>query len=379
MLSRLRVKGLWSLAEVEVDFTPLSVVLGANGAGKSSLLNVFRLVRAMVGRGLAAFVEEMGGAASVLHYGPKVTRHAEIELVFDGAKGMNGYSATLVYVAPDRLVFSEERVSYQRPTGGGLIEHVIGPGAHAESYLSLLLDHLEPATPVARSVKWHLDRFCHYHFHDTSNTAALRRTGDVDDTAYLRPDGGNLAAFLLALRGRAPEAYERIRATVGRVFPRFDDFVLEPVGAPRERVMLRWRERGSAYDFGPHHLSDGTLRFIAYATLLLQPGAPRDTQSPNYPQLIVVDEPELGLHPAALALLGELLRAAPTQRIVATQSLEMMNILIAEPGELANLLLVDRDDAGSILRRPDLEALRPWLDEFDPAQMWTHGILGALP
>lgn len=379
MLQRLRVTGLWSLADITLPLHAMNVVLGANGSGKSSLLNVFRLLRAMVGRGMASFVAEMGGAASVLHYGPKTTRHATIELEFEGPKGTNGYSATLTFVAPDRLVFAEEKVWFQRDGARKRQEHTIGPGAHPESALSAAITVGDSTSAVAKSVKWHLDRYCHHHFHDTSTTAALRQTCSVADAAFLAPDGANLAAFLLSMRDSAPAAYERVRDVVRRVFPRFDDFVLEPQGVGGRSVILRWREAGRAYEFGSHHLSDGTLRFVAYAALLLQPGSPGSEQHPNFPLLVVIDEPELGLHPTALALLGEMLQTFPAQRIIATQSVDMVGHLVTEAEELERLILVERADGGSLFRRADPIALRPWLDEYAPGQLWTHGLLGALP
>lgn len=381
MLRRVRIKGLWSFADAETELGcagRLDVVLGANGAGKSSLLNVFRMLRAMTGRGLAHFVASVGGASSVLHYGPKSTPVAELELEFDGPKGLNGYGARLVHVAPDRLVYADERVWYE-PHEQPRREYSIGAGAHPESALGAAISSGDAEAGVARTVKWQLDRFCHYHFHDTSLAAAMRMSSDPNDTSYLRPDGANLAAYLHSMWVEGDAAYERVRETVARIFPRFDDFVFALSKGSSPKVSLRWRERGNSYEFGPHHLSDGTLRFLAYATLLLQSGKPGDETSPNFPQLVVVDEPELGLHPAALALLAGMLRAFPGQLLVATQSVELVNLLVESEVELRRLLLIDRDGAGSLLARPELAKLKPWLEDYAPAQLWTHGVLGALP
>jgi predicted ATPase len=375
MLKRLRVQGLWSLASVDLTLRRTNVILGANGSGKSGLLNTFRLLRAIVSRGLAGFVQDMGGAASVLHYGPKHTRHGSIELEFDGPKGTNGYEASLTYVAGDRLVFADERVWFQRDPDRPRSEHSIGPGAHTESHLGFAIDEGSVASPIAKVVKWQLDRFCHHHFHDTSMTAALRRGCDQADTAFLRSDGANLAAFLRAMRAASPEAYRRVRDAVQRVFPQFDDFVLEPSNGS---VMLRWRETGNAYDFGPHHLSDGTLRFIAFATLLLQSGDAESAAHPNFPRMIVVDEPELGLHPSALTLVGEMLHAFSAQSVIATQSVDMVGHLVTDETELDRIVLAERSGAGSSFRRADPAALRPWLEDYAPNQLWTHGLLGAL-
>ncbi|MDP3278051.1 MAG: AAA family ATPase [Deltaproteobacteria bacterium] len=379
MLTSLKVKGLWSIQEAEIQFGALNVLLGANGAGKSSLLNVFRLLRAIMSRGLSHYVGiEMGGASSVLRYGPKKTPGASLELEFRSAFGRNGYTAMLSYAAGDRLLFAEERVWFERdgqPRG----EHVIGPGGHAESQMGETLAEGHPAGRTARFAKYELDRYCHHHFHDTSMTAALRSSGSVSDTPFLHADGSNLAAFLLSMRTRDPIAYERIRGVVRLAFRQFDDFVLEPSGGSNSSVQLRWRERGNGYDFGPHQLSDGTLRFIALATLLLQPGSVNDGDYPNFPKLIVLDEPELGLHPVAMQLVAEMLRTFSAQVIVATQSVDMLGQLVADASELDRLLLVDRDANGTVFRRADRDALGPWLEDYAPTQLWTHGLIGALP
>src|SRR5262249_60548508 len=115
-------------------------------------------------------------------------------------------------------------------------------------------------------------------------------------------DEGNLPAMLYFYRERHRTVYNRIVAGVRAVAPFFDNFVLEPLRLNPKNVALHWRAKGSDYDFGPHQLSDGTLRAIALFTLLLQP-------EEDFPELVVLDEPGLGLHPAALAALADLVKA----------------------------------------------------------------------
>ena len=140
-----------------------------------------------------------------------------------------------------------------------------------------------------------------YHFHDTSDSARVKQTGDINDNFFLRGDAGNLAAFLFNLKNAFSSHYEIIRGSIRQVVPFFDDFILRPQTDNPNKIRLEWREQGSDYPFLAHQLSDGTLRFICLAALLLQP---------QPPSTIVIDEPELGLHPFAIAVLASMMRSA---------------------------------------------------------------------
>ena len=135
------------------------------------------------------------------------------------------------------------------------------------------------------------------------DTAAIRRTCSVRDNERLREEGGNLAAFLLMLRDQHQRTYEKIRDIVRLAAPFFDDFKFRPKPSNGDtNLQLEWTQKGSDYPFLVTQLSDGTLRFMALTTALLQP---------NPPSTILLDEPELGLHPYALNLLAALLKRLP--------------------------------------------------------------------
>ena len=152
-------------------------------------------------------------------------------------------------------------------------------------------------------------------FLDASATAPIKRLASINDNRRLRSDGSNLASFLYYLSRKEHSAYEMIRGTVRLVAPFFDDFILEPQALDEDKIQLEWRHRGSDAYFDASSLSDGSLRFIALATLLLQPIR-------LLPSLIILDEPELGLHPYAITMLCSLVKQAATraQVILATQS-----------------------------------------------------------
>ena len=154
-----------------------------------------------------------------------------------------------------------------------------------------------------------------YHFHDTGDHSPMKKTADVHDNRYLRSDGSNLAAFLYLLRERHRDDYDTVVQVIQQAAPFFKDFDLRPENLNPHKIRLQWRHTGTDAFFDASSLSDGTLRFIALATVFLQPEEYR-------PAVILVDEPELGLHPYAIALLASLMQQASTetQVVVSTQS-----------------------------------------------------------
>lgn len=245
--------------------------------------------------------------------------------------------------ANDELIFEAEWM------GHGGRDQPIGRG-HRETRLHEHVRVPEGEDSIAGPVV-DLLRGCRvYHFHDTSADAPVKRFVPTSDNLMLRNDAGNLAAILLALQESDDRAYRRIVGTVRQVAPFFRDFVLQPEKG--DHLRLRWRQSDSGVVFSANRMSDGTLRFVCLATLLLHP---------RLPSLVVLDEPELGLHPFAIVQLAGLLRqaAARSQVLVATQSVTLMNQF--GPDEL---IVVEREDGASTFRRRDPEQFRDWLDEY---------------
>ncbi len=206
-----------------------------------------------------------------------------------------------------------------------------------------------------------------YHFHDTSAEAGVRRPGELNDNQALRPEGANLAAFLWNLRDSNPLQAARIRDAVRLAAPFFDDFLLRPMTHAPHLIQLEWRQKGSDFPFRAVHLSDGTLRFICLATALLQPVPP---------STILVDEPELGLHPHAIELLAALFRKASStggsQIIVSTQSAALLSEFAPE-----DVVVVERERGESVFRRLDVAQLAEWLEEYGLGELWQKNVLGA--
>jgi predicted ATPase len=370
MLRRVTLNGFKSIKALDLDLRPLNVLIGANGAGKSNLVSFFKMLNEMMARRLQQYIGTTGRAQSLLHFGPKVTARIEATLEFEADNGVDAYFMRLLHAAGDTLVFAEERLSFLQ-TGLTSPKWVnLGSGGYGETLIGQAADKGDPMARVLRRL---LDHCRVYHFHDTSPTARARQYGYVGDSRWLMPDAGNLAAFLLRLREEREEnggdAYKRIVTTIRLIAPFFDDFVLEPSGPNRQDLILNWKDKGSDQIFGPHQLSDGTLRAMCLATLLLQPES-------ELPELIIVDEPELGLHPYALNVIAALFKKAShhTQILISTQSSSFLDNFEPE-----DIVTVNREGDESQFVRPDAEKLAAWLEEYSLGEIWEKNVIGGGP
>jgi predicted ATPase len=331
MLNYLEIEGYKSIKDIRLEFGALNVMIGANGAGKSNIISLFHLIDRIVESGLQLYVGQCGGADTILHFGQKVTDRISVKADFGGS----GYEFVLVPTRDDRLIFSREGYFYREPGKNEPFIVSLGSG-HKES---ILIDEAQknPGKPAARVLDMIKNRRI-YHFHDTSDTARMKQPCNINDNFFLKPDASNLAAYLFLLEKTYQPNYKKIVETIRLAAPFFNGFNLRPSPFNDQLIQLEWREKGTHTYFNAHSLSDGTLRFICLATLLLQP---------HLPSTILLDEPELGLHPYAIALLAALLKKAArkTQVIVATQSVTLVNQLSPE-----DIMVVEREETHSIFR-----------------------------
>ena len=363
-LKSICLRGYKSFQDAEVQFSDITVLLGANGAGKSNLVSFFRMLNFLSTGALQDYVGRNGGSGSLLHYGRKTTPVMQAEMQFEGNEFTTRYIIRLADAAPDTLIFTDERVVFQR-TGYPEPQEILLGAGHKESQVQ------EPEDQTCKVLSSMLSRCRSYQFHDTSSTASIRKSGYIEDAAYLRSDAGNLAAYLCALQKTRPDCYERIVDTIRLVFPFFGDFVLEPSSTNERYILLNWQEKGHPdYLFGPHQLSDGTLRFMAMTTLLLQP-------TEKMPTVIILDEPELGLHPYAISVFAGLVKsAAPnTQVILATQSTRLVDEF--EPGQIV-VLELDKE-SGTQCKHLETKKLSEWLKEYSLSELWEKNIFGGRP
>ena len=368
-LERIELKGFRSVSPrspAKIDVGDVTVLLGANGAGKSNLVLFFKMLGFMMTSSLQNFVGRQG-VSQLLFHGPKATESLEFTLYFSSETVRNTYGVKLSFGLPDRLFVSGESVTHFREEYDQPQEYFLSAGRNEVSIK-------EDTRKTSQVIAGFLSGVRAYQFHDTSDAAHIRGRSYVDNSKYLLSDGGNLAAFLKRLKeGEVFRPYyERIVRHVRRVMPQFGDFMLESLSDNERYVRLNWRDAwGNDYLFGPDQLSDGSLRFMALAALFLQP-----------PQLmsgvLVVDEPELGLHPAAIVELAGMVRIAAqnTQVLLATQSPRLVDEFSPE-----QLLIVefDKKERCSVFSRLDAEALREWLERYSLSDLWEKNVLGAQP
>lgn len=362
-LARLKISGFRSLRNVTIELEPLTVLIGANGAGKSNLLWALEMVRMLAFGSLQLFVSERGGASFLMHYGPRETPAIDIELEFHGENRENAYYVRLGYGADESLVFLAERAGYRRLASQDWRWTDLGVG-HRETRLR------EDPDPTSRTVLWWLRAINFYHFHDTSRRSPLRTRWQSDASVqYLRSDGSNLPAFLYALKiSEDPAdkaAWRRIEGSLQRVAPFVRE--LQPV-QDRLGYSLQWvDERGA--NFGPAHLSDGTLRALALITALAQPES-------TMPLVSSIDELELGLHPAALDILCGLISGAAERRqvIVSTQS-----PVILDHVDASQVVVTERHDAATEFHRLDERALQGWLEDYSLSELYDKNVFGGRP
>ncbi len=358
-LKTLTIRGFRSIELLEEFYLGrLTVMIGANGSGKSNFVDFFRMLRAIADGGFQQFVKKHGGADGFFFLGPKHTRQIQTHLVF----GENAYELDLAPGADGKIYLSDERVQYTGGHGMGKLQS-IGMG-NSES--ALIARREESANfgqgkGVPSYVYGALSSWVVYHFHDTSLLAPMRRDQAVRDNTQLRAEADNIAAFLLCLRETNDGRYEVIRDTIRLIAPFFDDFVLNPDN--NEKVRLEWRQKGSDFPFQPSQFSDGTMRFICLATAL---------QQPTPPATIVIDEPELGLHPYAISVLAEMIKSASmcTQVIVATQSPTLLDHFEPE-----NVVVAQRHDGRSVFTRLEPSDLTEWLQEYSVGELWQKNVI----
>ncbi len=359
-LKKLTIKNFKSIRDQTLELERLNIFIGANGSGKSNLIQVFRFLREIQQQNLATYSLERG-ADSLLYFGRKASNFMEFFLEFVENDLSNAYRIRLAPTDEGTLIVNREVVYFQD------WQRFSEPTSEILSFGSKEATLCTSAHGIANYVRRDLETYQLYHFHDTSETAAVKGIWEVEDNRFLRPQAENLAAFLYWLQEKNPDHFAMIQDTVRQIAPFFDEFRLAPSKLNEAKIRLEWKEKGSDAYFNASSLSDGTLRFICLTTLLLQP---------QLPAVVLLDEPELGLHPAAITLLADLLSSAATrtQVIVATQSVNLVNQF--EPEQIWT---VDREDNQSVFRQLTRQNMDGWLDNYALGELWEKNVLGARP
>ncbi|MGD0459316.1 MAG: AAA family ATPase [Terriglobia bacterium] len=396
-LKSITLRGFKTIRELK-DFQPraITVLIGPNGAGKSNFISFFRLLSwALVPPGqLQEHVAKLGGASAILYDGPEQTRGIEAHLVLTtdadpilGAPEENEYSFHLAYAAGDTLIYTEEKYRSSRSGGQTEAPWTIFTAGNREPELIKAAEvgatipstvptktkgfvrrvaEIGRARDTARTILALLQKLIVHQFHDTSEGSRLRQKWSIDDSRWLKEDAGNLAPFLYRLQQQFPKYYARILETIRLILPFFAEFELKPEFG---KVLLAWRERGTDRVFTASQAADGMLRIMALVALLEQPES-------DLPDVVILDEPELGLHPYAIEVLAGLIRSASqhAQVILATQSVSLVDRFTPE-----DIVVVNRTARESTLQRYTEAELHAWLEEYTFSELWEKNVIGGRP
>ena len=352
-LSRILIKGFKSIKECELDMKNINVLIGANGAGKSNFISIFEMLGRVLARELSFYVQRKG-VNPLLYSGKEIT--SSITAKFD--YGALAYYFDLEWTEQDSLYFREEQVNVN-----GI--DILSEGGHSESRAISAIRNAGVHIAIPQNIlipNWRV-----YQFHNTSPSSRIKAENNVADCETLLHDASNLAAFLYRLQENYSASYKKILRAIQRIAPYIKDFELKPKEQNNEQIILRWKQKDYDGILTPSQLSDGTLRFICLATLLLQP-------EKLQPSIIVIDEPELGLHPYAMSLFAELVKktAQRKQIILATQSAELLDHF-----EVEDVIVVDRTINGSEFKRLDAVKLTAWLDDdYSLGELWNKNLFG---
>ena len=372
-IESLHVEGFRTLADFKIDDLPCATMLiGANGSGKSNLLRFVEMLATTINDyRLNNFVQRHGGAGDQLFGSNKTSKRIRAQIGVRTEWGQSDYRFALAYSQPDRFIFDYEAYRFtqdgcdaKRPwqeIGNGHTEAKIIEAAQSAGSGG---GNIRTAKALAR-----LFRRCEvYQFHDTSFYSPFKTTCDPTENAYLRSDGSNLAAVLLRLERENPRRFKSICSFIQRIVPNFDRFQIEEDNTP---FLLQWRVKGMDKTIGAHLTSDGSLRFFALATLLNLPPE-------MLPDVLLLDEPELGLHPAAVVLVGHMIKVAARERqvIVATQSPQLVDVF-----GLDEIFVLELENGRTGFHRYDkgkyFEWLKEhWLDEYSTGELWEKNLIG---
>ncbi|MGL4671594.1 AAA family ATPase [Cetobacterium sp.] len=365
MIDRIVIENYKSIKKVDIKLSMINVLIGSNGAGKSNFISFFKFLSSITQKRMQIYIQEEAGAEYILYHGRKVSENlkARIELT-DGSSTY--YEFNLLPNTEGTLFFSHEGVGYR---DNSKYENYFDYSTNlAKGNETGLVDLKTETRNVQPIIVNRLNEYRIYHFHDTGKTARVKQSFNLYDNEFLYEDARNLASFLYKLQQTNKITLERIEKTIRLIAPYFDKFVLAPNPFNKEEIRIAWREKSSEMLFNANHFSDGTLRMICLITLFFQPQPPKT---------IILDEPELGLHPFALTILSDLIKKVSQngiQVIISTQSIPLV-----EKFRIEDIVVVDKIGNESVLKKLDLENLKEWLDEYSIGELWEMNLLGGRP
>ncbi len=361
-IASVEIENFKSIRKAHVELNPINILIGANGVGKSNFIGFFKLlynIRRQKLQNAIAF----NRVDNVLYFGRKVSESLKGSIIFKNNedKITNKYEFELIPDQRNSLIFKNEKGCFNRSRAHNIDWYCDQYGGREESFIFQV-------SPLQYGVEGYLKKYFSefniYHFHDTSRSSTFKQANKIKDNRWLREDGSNLAAFLYKLQQTNAGSFKVIEKTIQSIALFFDRFDLAPDGINPELIDLVWLEKGSDQYFNAYNLSDGTLRMIALTTLLLQP---------ELPKTMIIDEPELGLHPFAINKLAALIKSASekSQLIVSTQSVGLLDNFMPE-----DVLVVERKDKQTVFHRLNELDLKDWLEDYSLGELWEKNVIG---
>ena len=374
MIKRLQIENFKSIQSQFIELTNLNVLIGQNGSGKSNFISFFTFLERLIDKRLEEYIFDKGGINTFLYGGYELSQRIGVSAELSKITPLNYNYEFEIYSNGIDYQLGFEVLQELNKQGNPSTAHIANPHPNYNRHETKLYEQFagEGSAKAQKEILNYIKSFRIYHFQDTSDNAKCKLPQDIDDVYQLKREAENIAAFLFFLRNQYTSNYNQILETIRIVYPQFHDFELQEMPNAKGKIILRWSEKSSENIYFPTQISDGTLRFICLATLLLQP---QDIE--NSPQTIILDEPELGLHPFAIHVLAELIKKCALQKqvILATQSVTLINYFQPE-----DLLIVERNKEGATeFKRKDTESLKEWLEDYTLGQLWENNFLGGRP
>ncbi len=368
MLEQIRIDNFKSIKSTTINFKNTNVLIGSNGAGKSNFISFFKLLNSIVEKKLQNYIAENDGIENLLHFGQKESESIFSEVIFDSNNGelfnLHKYGFLLKPTVDNRVFFENEFFGIKRVDQKDITSLNNINNSNSESNLFEDISGIKGNKYIINKLK----TLKIYHFHDTSISAKIKKICNIEDNEILKEDGSNLAAFLYKIKIKNELTLKKIENTIKLVAPYFDSFVLKPTTQNDDYIKLLWREKNSDSLFTANNLSDGTLRMICLITLFLQ------NESLD---ILIIDEPELGLHPFAIHLLYELIDSYTKkgkQIIISTQS-----ITLIDKFSIDDIIVVDKKGKESVFKRLKEEEFKDWIDDYSTGELFEKNMFGGRP
>ena len=379
LFKEVTVQGFRCLQNLKLELRPFCVMIGANGVGKTSILDAFRLLSLSAAGRLNETVSELGGIGSILSYGSgaesirfeiakEVQGREPLAYQLELERGGTGYQ-----IVEEQLTQARSQHQQSQP-----FSHITSTRANVQYFdpeqklvrptweynpLESALSQVPKMFDEPEAFRHQLSFLHSYHHLDVGPKAPVRLPQAMKPAGLPGKNGEDLVACLYTMRESDRERFEAVEDALRAAFPRFDRLEFPPVAAGT--IAMVWRDKNLSSGFYMHQLSEGTLRFLWLVTLL---------QSAELGAITLIDEPEISLHPELLAILAELMRESSkrTQLIVATHSDRLIRFL--EPGEV--LCMDSSEDEGTQATWGDEIGLESWLADYSLDELWQMGRLG---